>query len=153
MRNRLLILCLLLVGAATIAYATDFAVIVNPSNPVRTMTLAELGKIFKAKTLVWPSGRSITVVMKDPDSPGMKFVLDKILGGAVGDAKGVLSDSSRKATVPVVFVGSDQDVIKIVEGNTSAIGVVDVYNITGGVKVVKIDEKQPFDPGYALKGH
>jgi hypothetical protein len=40
-----------------------------------------------------------------------------------------------------------------VEGNAVAIGVIDVYNITGGVKVVKIDDKQPFDPGYALKGH
>jgi hypothetical protein len=30
---------------------------------------------------------------------------------------------------------------------------VDVYNISGGVKVIRIDEKQPFDPGYALKGH
>jgi len=149
----LLTLCLLLVAAATIAYAADFAVIVNPSNPVRTMSLAELGKIFKAKTLVWPTGRGITVVMKDPDSPGMKFVLDKILGGAPGDAKGVLNDASRKTAAPVVFVGNDQDVIKIVEGNSSAIGVVDVYNITGGVKVVKIDDKQPFDPGYALKGH
>ncbi len=153
MRNRLLTLCLLLVGAATIAYATDFAVIVNPANPVRSMTLAELGKIFKARTLTWPTGRSITVVMKDPDSPGMKFVLDKILGGTAGEAKGILNDSSRKTTAPVVFVGSDQDVIKIVEGNPNAIGVVDVYNITGGVKVVKIDDKQPFDPGYALKGH
>jgi hypothetical protein len=32
------------------------------------------------------------------------------------------------------------------------VGVIDVYNITGGVKVIKIDDKQPFDPGYVLKG-
>jgi hypothetical protein len=55
--------------------------------------------------------------------------------------------------VPVVFVSSDAEVVKVVEGNSAAIGVVDVYNITSGVKVVKIDEKQPFDPGYVLKGH
>jgi ABC-type phosphate transport system substrate-binding protein len=153
MRNRLLTLCLLLAGAATLAYATDFAVIVNPSNPVRSMTLVELGRIFKAKTLIWPTGRSITVVMRDPNSPGMKFVIDKILGSTAGDSKSALNDSFRKTTVPVVYVENDQEVIKIVEGNPSAIGVVDVYNITGGVKVVKIDDKQPFDPGYVLKGH
>jgi hypothetical protein len=28
-----------------------------------------------------------------------------------------------------------------------------VYNITSGVKVIRIDDKQPFDPGYVLKGH
>ena len=39
------------------------------------------------------------------------------------------------------------------ESSPGAIGVVDVYNITSGVKVIKIDDKQPFDPGYILKGH
>jgi hypothetical protein len=42
--------------------------------------------------------------------------------------------------------------VRIVEGNPGAIGIIDVYNVTGGVKVVKIEEKQPFDPGYVLKG-
>jgi hypothetical protein len=41
----------------------------------------------------------------------------------------------------------------VVQAKSAAIGVVDVYNITSGVKVVKIDDKQPFDPGYVLKGH
>jgi len=54
--------------------------------------------------------------------------------------------------VPVVFAESDDEILKIVEGNAGAVGVIDVYNITGGVKVVKIDDKQPFDPGYILKG-
>jgi len=52
----------------------------------------------------------------------------------------------------VVFAASDDEVLKIVEGNAGAVGVIDVYNITSGVKVVKIDDKQPFDPGYVLKG-
>ena len=42
--------------------------------------------------------------------------------------------------------------VKAVEASSNAIGIIDVYNITGGVKVIKIDEKQPFDPGYVLKG-
>ena len=54
--------------------------------------------------------------------------------------------------LPVVFAQSDEEVLKIVEGNAGAVGVIDVYNITGGVKVLKIDDKQPFDPGYVLKG-
>jgi hypothetical protein len=73
MRYRLLIFALLLVAAlATAAYATEFAVIVNPSNPVRAMTLVEFGKILKGKSSVWPTGRSVAIILRAPDSPGMK---------------------------------------------------------------------------------
>jgi ABC-type phosphate transport system substrate-binding protein len=152
MRKRLLALGLLLTGIATVAFATDFAVIVHSSNPVRAATLAELGKIFKGKTHMWSNERSITIVLRDPDSPGMKFVIEKILGGTLEEGKAILNDPSRKTTVPVVFASSDEEVVKIVESSPGAIGVVDVYNITSGVKVIRIDDKQPFDPGYILKG-
>jgi|SRR5271154_3081678 len=152
MRNRLFIACLLFASAASLAFATDFAVVVNPVNPVRQMSLVELAKIFKAKTNSWSGGKNITIVLRDPSSPGAKFVIEKIMGGTVDEGKAVLNDPSRKSIVPVVFAESDEEVLKIVEGNAGAIGVIDVYNITGGVKVVKIDDKQPFDPGYALKG-
>ena len=69
------------------------------------------------------------------------------------EGRAILNEPGRKTTVPVVFVSSDEEVVRVVEANSAAIGVVDVYNITSGVKVVKIDEKQPFDPGYVLKGH
>jgi ABC-type phosphate transport system substrate-binding protein len=151
-RNRLFIACLLLVSVASAAFAADFAVVVNPANPVREMTFVDLGKMFKAKTLAWPGGKSITIVLREPASPAGKFIIEKVLGVTVDDGKAMLNDASRKSTVPVVFAESDDEVVKIVEGNAGAIGVIDVYNITGGVKVVKIDDKQPFDPGYALKG-
>jgi hypothetical protein len=152
MRNRLFIFVLVLVAATSAAFATDFAVVVNPGNPVREMSLVDLGKMFKAKTAAWPGGKSITIVLREPATPAGKFVIEKVLGVSVDDGKAVLNDASRKSTVPVVFAESDEEILKIVEGNAGAVGVIDVYNITGGVKVVKIDEKQPFDPGYALKG-
>jgi ABC-type phosphate transport system substrate-binding protein len=152
MRKRLLVCIVLLATAASVAFATDFAVVVNPGNTIRGLTLVDLGKIFRAKTNSWPGGKSIMIVLRDPGSPAGKFVIEKVLGGTVDEGKDVLNDPSRKSTVPVVFAASDDEVLKIVEGNAGAVGVIDVYNITSGVKVVKIDDKQPFDPGYVLKG-
>ncbi|HYL45798.1 MAG TPA: hypothetical protein VEU52_02115 [Candidatus Limnocylindrales bacterium] len=153
MRNRVLIFSLLLVAAvATAAYATEFAVIVNPSNPVRAMTLVEFGKILKGKSPMWPTGRNVAIVLRDPGSPGMKFVIEKVMGVGAEEGEKLLSDTHR-AAAPVTFAQSDAEIVKIVESNPSAIGIVDVYNISGGVKVIRIDEKQPFDPGYVLKGH
>lgn len=154
MRNRVLIFSLLLVAAvATAAYATEFAVIVNPSNPVRAMTLGEFGKILKGKSPMWPTGHNVAIVLRDPGSPGMKFVIEKVMGVGPEDGEKLLSDTSRRGPSPVTFAQSDAEIVKIVESNPSAIGVVDVYNISGGVKVIRIDDKQPFDPGYVLKGH
>jgi phosphate transport system substrate-binding protein len=156
MRNRLMAMVMaaaLAVVAATAVYATDFAVIVHNGNPVKAMALADLGKIFRGKTTSWPNGHGISLVVRDPNSAAMKFILEKVMGGSVDEDKAALNDPGRgKSGASVIFVSSDQDVVKAVESTPGAIGVIDVYNITSGVKVVKIDEKQPFDPGYVLKG-
>jgi ABC-type phosphate transport system substrate-binding protein len=153
MRNRFLIVSALLMSVAAGVFATDFAVIVHPSNPVRAMTLAELGRMFKGKSGPWPTGRNITLVLREPSQPAMKFVIERVMGMGVEEGKTILTEATRKSTAPVVFVPSDSDVVKAVEASPGALGIVDVYNISGGVKVVKIDEKQPFDLGYVLKGH
>ncbi|MGC1580005.1 MAG: substrate-binding domain-containing protein, partial [Candidatus Acidiferrales bacterium] len=91
-RFRLLVLSLLLVACASLAFATDFAVIVHPSNAAKAMSLADLGKILRAKTTSWPSGRVITVVIRDPNSPAMKFVVEKVMGVGVEEGKAILNE-------------------------------------------------------------
>ena len=143
---------LLLLVAVGAAFATDFAVIVNPANPAKVMALAELGKIFKGKTSTWANGRNVTIVLREPSTTSMKFIIEKVMGVDVEQGKTILSDPTRKSASQVVFLNSDEEIVKAVETNPAAVGIVDVYSITGGVKVIKIDEKQPFDPGYVLKG-
>src|SRR5271167_2397462 len=80
MRIRLLsVLCLLLVTVVTAAFATDFAVIINPANPAKAMTLADLGKMFKGKTATWANGRNVTIILREPTTPAMKFVIEKVM--------------------------------------------------------------------------
>ena len=143
---------LLLLAAVGAAFATDFAVIVNPANPAKIMALADLGKIFKGKTSTWGNGRNVTIILREPSTASMKFIIEKVMGVDVEQGKTILSDPTRKSASQVVFLNSDEEIVKAVETNPTAVGIVDVYSITGGVKVIKIDEKQPFDPGYVLKG-
>jgi ABC-type phosphate transport system substrate-binding protein len=143
---------LLLLVAVGAAFATDFAVIVNPANPAKVMALADLGKIFKGKTSTWGNGRNVTIILREPSTASMKFIIEKVMGVDVEQGKTILSDPTRKSASQVVFLNSDEEIVKAVETNPTAVGIVDVYSITGGVKVIKIDEKQPFDPGYVLKG-
>jgi ABC-type phosphate transport system substrate-binding protein len=143
---------LLLLAAVAAAFATDFAVIVNPTNPAKAIELADLGKMFKGKTVTWANGRNVTIVLREPSTASMKFIIEKVMGVDAEQGKTILADPTRKSSSQVVFLGSDEEIVKAVGTNPTAVGIVDVYNITGGVKVIKIDEKQPFDPGYVLKG-
>ena len=67
MRNRLLIIGVLVLSVASVAFGTDYAIVVNPANPLRALSLVELGKIFKAKTTIWPDGIAIRNVL--PTNP------------------------------------------------------------------------------------
>jgi hypothetical protein len=53
----------------------------------------------------------------------------------------------------IVVMDSDEAVVKKVESSPGAVGLVDVYAITGGVTVVKVGGKLPLEPGYALHGN
>src|ERR1700691_5966976 len=121
-RFRFLILSILLVACASVAFATDFAVIVHPSNATKAISLADLGKILREKTTNWPSGRGITVVIRDPNSPAMKFLIEKAMGGTAEDGKAILNEESRKPAASVIFVPTDEDIVKAVETNPTAIG-------------------------------
>lgn len=149
---RWLTLCLLVVTVAAAAFATEFAVLVNPANPVKAMSLLDLGRILKGKTATWQSGRVITVVIRDPNSPAMKFVIERVMGMPAEEGKNILNELNHKPGASVIFVPTDEDVVNAVSVSQTAIGIADVYEITSGVKVIKIDDKQPFDSGYALKG-
>lgn len=153
MRNRLMAAFFLAAFAAVAAFAADLAVIANPNNPTKAMSLGDLDKLLRGKTATWTNGHPVILVLHDPNSPPMKFVIEKVMGVSVEEGKAALNEVSHgKLGASIVFVSSDEEIVKAVEGNSAAIGIIDVYSITGGVKVVKIDDKQPFDRGYVLRG-
>ena len=53
----------------------------------------------------------------------------------------------------IVVVDSDEALVKKVESTPGAVGLVDVYSITGGVTVVRVGGKLPLEPGYVLHGN
>ncbi len=98
MRTRIVsVTILLLLAAVGAAFATDFAVIVNPANPARTMTLVDLGKMFKGKTSTWANGRNVTIVLREPSAAPMKFIIEKVMGVDADQGKTILADPARKS--------------------------------------------------------
>ncbi|MGO9404912.1 MAG: hypothetical protein ACLPVW_15730 [Terriglobales bacterium] len=138
----------LILGLAVQCGAKQLAVVVEKGNATSALTSVNLVKILKAQTRTWPDGSVITVVVREPGSPEMQIVRDRLYKISPDGLKALVI--SHKGFI--VVASSDEDLLHIVETTRGAIGLVDVYSITHGVKVLKIDDLLPLEAGYLLRG-
>jgi len=152
--RRVFILALLLSGT-TLALAKDVALIANKGGSVSVVTMPELVKLCKAQTNRWPDGKSVTIVVRDPGSPEMRMVLEKIYSMAPEAVNELIATANhgRMNHPAILVVSSDDELVKKVAGTPGAVGLVDVYAINSSVDVIKIGGKLPFEPGYPLHGN
>lgn len=146
--RKLIQIALVFLFLSTLAFARDTAVVVHKGNATKTITLADLNKMAKLTNKKWADGKSITFVMKDPGASDMKTAVAKVFGVTPDEVKGLIAANKQS----FLIVDSDTAVIKAVETTPGAVGFLDVYSITSGVNVVKVDGKMPLEPGYALHG-
>ncbi|HXY49888.1 MAG TPA: hypothetical protein VEI01_10590 [Terriglobales bacterium] len=153
--RRLLTIALVVLSGSGLASASDLALVSNKGNGVTTITMAELVRICKGQTDRWPDGRPVVLLMRDPASPEMKLVVEKVYGTTpeAVNALIVAANHGRINHPAVIVVNSDADVVKRVASTPGAVGLVDVYSINSAVEVVKIGGKLPLGPGYPLHGN
>jgi ABC-type phosphate transport system substrate-binding protein len=150
-----LVVCLLFLGWTAVAQAKDLALISNKSNEVVAITLPELVKICKGQVSRWPDGKPVSFITRDPTAPEMRLLLEKVYGMSKDEVKATIASAnhSRANHPAIVVVDSDEAVVKKVESLPGAVGLVDVYSISGAVTVLKVGGKLPLEPGYPLHGN
>jgi ABC-type phosphate transport system substrate-binding protein len=144
--------CVFLLFALSSGFAAQtkqLAVVVDKSNTASGMTLAELTKIFKLENRKWSDGKNVVLIMREPSALETQVAMQKIYKTQADEFKSFLA--AHKSSV--VIVGSEQDLLKAVAMTPGAIGLVDVYSITSGVNVLKVDGKLPLEQGYFLRGN
>jgi hypothetical protein len=153
--RRLLAAALLMLGGAALAQGKDLALISNKSNEVVAITLPELVKVCKGQVSRWPDGKPVSFITRDPTTPEMTLLLEKVYGMSKDEVKATIASAnhSRANHAAIVVVESDDAVVKKVESISGAVGLVDVYSISGGVTVLKVGGKLPLEPGYPLHGN
>jgi ABC-type phosphate transport system substrate-binding protein len=153
--RRILATAMIILGWTTLAQSKDLALISNKSSELVGMTLPELVKVCKGQVSRWPDGKPVRFVTRDPGSPEMALVLEKIYAMSKDEVKEVIANANHgRADHPaIIVVDSDEAVVKKVESNPGSVGLVDVYSISGGVHVLKVGGKLPLEPGYALHGN
>lgn len=145
-----LLLAVVWVAAAPgTADAKQLAVITDSANSTTNLTSAELVKICNGQIRNWPDGKPITFVLRDPSSADMQVLLHKVFSMTPEQAHAFIQ--AHKGTI--IVTDSDEAVLRFVSTNRGAIGVVDLYSLTKGVNVLKIDGKLPVEQGYLLRGN
>jgi|ERR1700676_177899 hypothetical protein len=129
----------------------NWAVVASAGSRLQDIPLADLATLCKGTHKTWPDGKDFTLVIKDPESPDMKFAIQKLFGLAPNEVKARIAKLNELRQV-VKIVDSEADLLRTVEATPGAVGIVDVYSINSSVKVLRVDGKLPFDLGYALKG-
>jgi len=138
-----------------LAAAKDIALISHKTNHVDAISLPELIKICKGQTNRWPDGKPVTFVTRDPASPDARLVLQKIYDMSKEDVAALIASANHnRVNHPAIIIAdTDEALVKKVESTPGAVGLVDVYAITGGVTVVHVGGKLPLEPGYPLHGN
>lgn len=125
------------------AYAHHLAVIVHQDTGQQSVTSAELGKIFKVESRKWPNGNNVTVVLNKNSAVTMQ-VLQRLCKMGKDEMNAFLAAHKSE----YLMTNSDAEVMRLVEGTPGAIGLVDVREIDGKVRVLKVDGKLPLEKGY-----
>ncbi|HZP17370.1 MAG TPA: hypothetical protein VFB00_05360 [Terriglobales bacterium] len=119
------------------------AVVVAQQNSVETLTSVQLGRIFKAETRKWADGKNIVLVFHYY-SAGETTTLEHLNRMSAAQLQAWMREHKDQ----IRLVGSDQDVLAVIESTPNAVGLVDVRSLNNRVKVVRIDGKLPLEAGY-----
>jgi ABC-type phosphate transport system substrate-binding protein len=132
-----------LCASLTPCFAHHTAVVVNKNNTVDNVTSVHLSKIILGEIKKWPDGKNIVLVLHK-DSPGETETLQHLNKMSAADWKAFVA-AHRES---IVFVDTDADVLKEVQFEPGAIGLIEAHSIDNSVTVVHVDGKLPMEFGY-----
>ena len=116
-----------------------FVVIVNKANPVRSLSLAELRRIFMKQTRMWPHAESIVPVDWDATSPVREAFSKQVLARSVREmADYWVQQSVTQGLTPPSTQRSARALLRFVAGVAGAIGYVPPGEADNTVSVIKI---------------
>jgi hypothetical protein len=143
---------LLLSALPLLSAVKSWALVTATGNKLQGVSMAEIVKFCQGAQSTWPDGRNFTLVIHDPQSPEMHGAIQKLFGVAASEVKPLLAKLNEAR--PVIRIAeTDEELLRTVEATPGAVGLVDVYAINSGVKVLRIDGKLPFDVGYVFKSN
>jgi ABC-type phosphate transport system substrate-binding protein len=130
-------------AALTPCFAHHMAVVVNKDNSVENLSSASLSKIIHGEIKKWPNGTGIVLVLHR-DSASEGETLERLNKMSSEQWKAFLI--SHKDSL--ILVDTDADVLRIVQTEPGAVGLIEVHSLDDSVNLVHVDGKLPMEYGY-----
>ena len=152
MKPRLVLPWILLFCAlSAVAQQADVAVVVNPENPVNSMTMSELRKVFAGEKRSWANGQAVKIFVRNYGARE-RITLLQLLGMSESDYKQywtaqVFRGEAQVEPVALPSNGMQKEAVATFPG---AIVLVAVPDVKPGMKVVKVNGHLPGEAGYPL---
>ena len=158
-RQSLLVICslfFLLPSAALpegLIGENGLAIVVHKDTNVDNLSLTALRNIFLANQQFWPNRSRIILLVRAPQSDERDFVLNTIYQMDEAQFRKYWIAKMFRAEVPrgpkIVFsTGMTRDLVVAIPGSISFLR---ADQVTGDIKLLRIDGKLPSDEGYPLK--
>ena len=149
----LLVCCLPAQDRKPVKDSSDMAVIVNPANPVDSISLTELRKIFSGQKQSWAGGLSVDLFVRAPQARERDVLLNDVLKMSESEYKAfwvkkIYSGESQREPLALFSNGMQLEAIRAEKGGIALVSLQDVHQ---GVKVLKINGRLPGTPGYSLQ--
>jgi ABC-type phosphate transport system substrate-binding protein len=131
----------------------SLAIVVNQSNPVSDLSLAELRAVFMGERSHWPNGRRITLVMMEQGQPEREAILREICRLSEADFRRRILQGlfTGEVLVSPKTLATPVGVRKFVFNVPGAIGYLRPEDVDASVKVIRLDGHLPSDAEYALR--
>ncbi len=128
-----------LCAGAGSAQEPAFVVIVNKTNPVKTLTVLELRRIFMKQTRMWPHAESIVPVDWDATSPNREAFSRQVLGRSVREMGDYwVQQGITQGLTPPSTQRSARAILRFVAGVPGAISYAPAADVDNSVSIVKL---------------
>jgi ABC-type phosphate transport system substrate-binding protein len=119
--------------------APGFVVIVNKANPVKSLTVPELRRIFMKQTRMWPHAESIVPVDWDATSPHREAFSKQVLARSVREMGDYwVQQSVTQGLAPPSTQRSARALLRFIASVPGAIGYLPPGDVDDTVTVVKV---------------
>ncbi len=159
---RQVVLCLLAllivpIGAVNaqdeVVVSSAIAIVVNKDTEIENLSLKELRSIFLAERQSWKDRRRIILLVRAPKSDERDFVLNRIYQMTEAQFRQYWIAKMFRAEVPrgpkIVF--STDMTLELVVAIPGSISFMRATDVSGEVKLVRVDGRLPSENGYPLQ--
>lgn len=131
------------------------AVIVNKSNPVESLSMAQLRKLILGDVRSWQNSKNVALIARDPNTKDFQCVLSTIVRQSVAEYHRYIISAEFRGDDPITIqtVDSDATAGKYVSGSAGGLAIVEANSLQAmgtSVKVVRVEGKALGQPGYPL---